>query len=450
MRSRSTLLLVALLMMPGAAAAQDELPPGHPPIDGNGGGPDGDEDPHAGGRRLPGMGQQQSFDATEPAPDLPRGTLVVKVVDAEGQPVRDARVEVGMLRQGQSDRRVGKSNASGEARWDGLPAGPDRAVRVIVTNGPARFPAMPFAMSGDTGYRVTVTRWGVTESTDTLLLFIIRTFLEFAEEGDRLKVTQHLRLMNVGQDAIAPEEGIPIPVPAGMTAFRTEQGMGDQRVVERDGQLFVEGSLAPGEAQLAYGFDLHLDGSEFVFEQRLPFRVILAEVYAERAPGMSMNVTGHRYARAPGDGARGAYVPDGPHRAAPAVARLSQVEGLASRPARPRSRSLDRARARRPRDGPWARRLPRRRGPPSGGARGHRRREGATARRGRAHRGAAREGQARRKPVRARAREEPDAPRRDLAPGELAAWVRNPHPTPLPRPAGEGALIPPRSSTSIA
>lgn len=312
MRSTGTLtLVVALCALPFAAAAQDPpLPPGHPPIGDMGGGdepgaPDGDDphagdagggdpgDPHGGhGRRVSGMGQQQTFDRTERAADLPQGTLVVRVVDPEGEPVADARVEVGMLRNGQSDRRVSKTNASGEARWNGLPTGADRACRVIVTNGPARYPAEPFAMTGATGYRVTVTRWPVTESTQGLLVFIMRTFLEFAEEGDRLKVTQHMQLMNIGQAAIAPDEGIPIPVPAGMKAFRSEQGMGDQRVVERDGKLFVEGSLPPGEVQLAYGFDLALDGRSFTYEQRLPFKVVLAEVYVERAPGMTMKVPG--------------------------------------------------------------------------------------------------------------------------------------------------------------
>ncbi len=163
---------------------------------------------------------------------------------------------------------------------------------MTVTNGPARYPAEPFAMTGATGWRVTVTRWPVTESTEGLLVFIMRTFLEFAEEGDRLKVTQHLQLMNVGQAAIAPDEGIPLPVPSGMKAFRTEQGMGDQRVVERDGKLFIEGSLPPGEVQLAYGFDLALDGREFTYEQRLPLKVVLVEVYAEQAPGRTMKVPG--------------------------------------------------------------------------------------------------------------------------------------------------------------
>lgn len=301
---RRTWIALFLLGWPLTSAAQDELPPGqdelppgHPPIEDAGGGADGDAagdgNPHAGlGRRMGGMGQQQTFDKVEPADDLPAGTVVVRVVDAQGEPVPDARVEVGMLQQGQRDRKVGKTNAQGEVRWDHLPSGADRACRIVVTNGPARFPAEPFAMDGPTGFRVTVTRWGVTESTDALLLFIMRTFLEFAEEGDRLKVTQHLQLMNVGTEAIAPDGGIPIPVPAGMKAFRTEQGMGDQRVVEHDGKLVIEGSLPPGEVQLAYGFDLDLSGSEFTYEQRIPFRLVLAEVYAEKAPGMTVRVQG--------------------------------------------------------------------------------------------------------------------------------------------------------------
>lgn len=306
MRRVTLISLLALLLVPVAGSAQD-LPPGHPPIgdmgqegeappdDGGGDAQDdggGGDNPHAGGRRMGGMGQQQTFDRVERVPELPRGTLVVRVVDENGEALADAHVEVGMLQNGASDRKVGRTGADGEIRWDRLPAGGDRAFRVIVTNGPARFAAEPFQMSGDSGFRVTVTRWPVTESTQGLLLFVMRTFLEFAEEGDRLKVTQHMQLMNMTRSAIAPDDGIPIPVPRGMKAFRTEQGMGDQRVVDRDGKLFLEGSIPPGEVQLAYGFDLDLSGSNFTYEQRLPFRVVLAEAYVEKAPGMTMKVPG--------------------------------------------------------------------------------------------------------------------------------------------------------------
>lgn len=299
---RSALLaLIALVATPVAAWAQDDtqLPPGHPPIGddagGEGAGDEGhepQENPHAGmgGRRLPGMGGQETFDKVEAASDLPRGTLVVRVVDGENHPVAGARVEVGMLEEGTRDRKVGTTRENGEVRWNGLETGPRRAYRVIVTNGPARYPAEPFQMTGDTGWRATVTRWPVTESTRTLLLFVMRTFLEFAEEGDRLKVTQHLQLMNVGQEAIAPDDGIPVPVPQGMKAFRTEQGMGDQRMVERDGKLFIEGSIPPGEVQLAYGFDLPMSGREFTYEQPIPFRLVMAEAYVEKAPGMKVTI----------------------------------------------------------------------------------------------------------------------------------------------------------------
>ena len=315
MRS-ARIVSLALLALPGGAWAQDEqpLPPGHPPIGDmalpaeDEGEPVGDTDDHgddsgeapasnphmAMGRRMGGTGGRETLDANVADPELPRGTIVVRVVDPEGQPVADAHVELGSLVRGNSERKVGRTGPGGEVRWDDLAMGGQRAYRITVTNGPARYPAAPFQLTGSSGRRVTITQWPVTESTQNLLLFVMRTFLEFAEEGNRLKVTQHLQLMNIGQSAIAPDEGVPLPVPPGMKAFRAEDSMGDQRVAERDGKLWIEGSIPPGEVQLAYGFDLDLKGSDYDYVQRIPFQIVLAEVYVEKAPGMTFNAPNMR------------------------------------------------------------------------------------------------------------------------------------------------------------
>lgn len=301
---RSLLAILLIASVPAVVRAQDpELPPGHPPIGElppeDADAQDGhdhegaDRNPHGGmGRRVPGMGGREGFDRSEPDPELPRGTILVRVVDAEGNPVQRASVELGALSGGNAERKVGRTGAEGEFRWDGLPTSRGRAYRVVVTNGPARFAAPPFQLTASSGHRVTVTRWNVTDSTANLLAFVVRTFLELAQEGNRIRVTQHLQLMNIGTEAIAPEGGIALPMPAGMKAFRTEQGMGDQRLEERDGKVWLEGSVPPGEVQLAYGFDLDTKGSSFRYEQRLPFRVVLAEAYAEKTPGMTFRAPG--------------------------------------------------------------------------------------------------------------------------------------------------------------
>jgi hypothetical protein len=272
----------------GEGEGEDEgggqMPPGHPAV-GEGG------QPPPGHMRIPGMGGS-SLDAVRDDPALPRGTIVTQVVDAQGHPVPNARVELGILAQGNRERRSATTDAQGQARWDGLQTGSDHAYRIAVPNGPARFDAEPLQMTENHGYRVTVTRYGVTQSRQSLLLFVMRTFLEFAEEGDRIKVTQHLQFMNFGEDAIADPEGIPISLPEGYTAFRFDQGMGDQRLVDRDGKIWLEGSLPPGQTQVAYGFDLKSSGSEFSYRQPVPFRLVVAEVYAERAPHMKLRAVG--------------------------------------------------------------------------------------------------------------------------------------------------------------
>lgn len=305
MRSSAALLL--LLSVPSLARAQpdQDLPPGHPPLGdmppgmgmppepGDDGEPRGG-DPHAGlGRTNVGMGGREALDAAEPDPELPRGTVVVRIVDPEARTVSAVRVQLRELAAGGSPRvRTAQTDASGEVMFSGLPVGAGHAYRAVVANGPARYPSAPFQLEEQAGTRVTITRWPITESTRSLIISVLRTFIELGPEGDRLRVTQHLQLMNLGAEAIAAPDGIAWPAPRGLTAFRAEEGMGEQEVVERGGELRIVGVLRPGTAQLAYSFDLPLDGRKYWYEQRLPFRIVLAEAYVEKTPDLTLTVPG--------------------------------------------------------------------------------------------------------------------------------------------------------------
>lgn len=265
------------------------------------------QDAHPGRRGL--------FDAppvasAEPSPELPAGSIRVRVVDLTGQPVEGATVLLGTMAQGGNRERVSAlTDASGVHVWPNLPTGTSQAYRVNVPHERATYSSTPFQLPDDRGYDVRVVRLPVTNDDRTVLQLLGQTFVELREE--RLHVIQQVQLANMSQSAetyVFPEGGIRIRLPEGFVAFQTQAVMTDQKVEEISGYgVRLEGSLPPGRVTLAWAYDLPVTGADMDITFDVPFRTYIYRVITDAPPGMTLSAEGFPEPRAFDDQGRALF-----------------------------------------------------------------------------------------------------------------------------------------------
>ena len=227
---------------------------------------------------------------TSPKSDIPSGTIVVRVLDADSTPVADANVRVGILKSdGSRDEVKGRSDASGVASFGDLPVGDQQAYRVSVSAEGASVGANPFRLPHDRGYEVSLRRLKTTTDLTKIVLYVGAVSVELKDE--RLKVAEQVRLINIDRAAyVFPEEGLLIKLPDGFTAFQTQETMGDQRVSSDEQGVRIKGSLPPGQTTLLWGFDLPVAGTEMTIALDNPFNTYAFRVLVDAVPGLSVKV----------------------------------------------------------------------------------------------------------------------------------------------------------------
>lgn len=249
-------------------------------------------DPHAGVDGAPPVDRLPMNSAVE-TPELRPGTIRVRVLDGANQPVAKARVQLAVM-QGMGARTTvdGATDETGVAVFAGLSVGEGQAYRVNVLHEGAKYSSNPFRLPVNAGYDVMVRQLDTTRDLAEVVLYIGATSVELHDE--RLKIVQQARLVNVGQRTyVFPDKGQFIPLPPGFLAFSAQDTMTDQKVTPVDGKgLRIDGSLAPGQATLTWGFDLPRDGSEATFSIPIPWRNYAYRVLVDAAQGMTLEVDG--------------------------------------------------------------------------------------------------------------------------------------------------------------
>jgi hypothetical protein len=249
-------------------------------------------DPHAGVEGAPPVDRLPMNAAVE-SPELRAGSIRVRVLDGGDRAVAKARVQVGVM-QGMGARTTidATTDDAGIAMLGGLAVGDGQAYRVNVLHQGAKYSSNPFRLPPTHGYEVMVRQLDTTRELTDVVLYIGATSIELQDE--RLKIVQQARLVNVGERTyVFPERGQIIPLPAGFLAFQAQDAMTDQHVTQIEGKgLRIEGSLAPGQATLTWGFDLPREGSEASFSIPIPWRAYAYRVLMDAAPGMMAEVEG--------------------------------------------------------------------------------------------------------------------------------------------------------------
>ncbi len=220
------------------------------------------------------------------------GTILVSVVDAMNQPVAGATVRIGVMKaDGSRESIVRQTDERGQLRASELPTGSSQAYRVNVVNDGATYSSTPFRLEPDRGHRVQIRILPVTRSRRSLLQTLGQTMLEYRNE--RVHITEQAQLTNLGEETIVfDDDELRIDLPAGFTAFQSQPGMTDQRLVPDEHGFVLRGSLPPGRATLVWAYDIPLRGDELHFSHPIPFRTYAYRVMSDAMGGMELVVDG--------------------------------------------------------------------------------------------------------------------------------------------------------------
>lgn len=277
---------------PGPVDPHAALPPGHPPTA---------ADPHA-GAEIQRAAVPQTF--AEEAPGLAPGVVLVRVVNAAGDPQPEALVRLGAMRDGDRDTpREARTDNNGVARFEGLDRGSGIAYRASTEREGARFGAMPFQLGARSGYRVQLVRHEVEHGGRAVLLWDARVELRFKD--DRIVVVHRYRVANLSglalpgdpphPTAYVPQPGLRFGLPAGYTAFQAAPSMDDLRLNAEGDVAILQGSVAPTVDQpveVTWQYHVPIRGGDVSLEMSLPLPLVNATLASEAPRGLSMEVEG--------------------------------------------------------------------------------------------------------------------------------------------------------------
>jgi hypothetical protein len=285
----------------GAGADDEEaLPPGHPATGAAG-------DPHAGGAphgkadgqsngAMPGVFEPPP-DTTDESADLPPGTILATIVDANERPIPNASITIGIVNnsvaKGESRKHITRNaDAAGVLRLDNLENESHIAYRVTVPKDGAVFAAPPFRLPEKHGMRVKLHVYQVTHDIEQALI-VTQVIVYVEMKDDRVQVQEALSIWNFGPVTWVPEN-VMLALPGTYTAFSTQQGMSDTGVdnVEKKG-VRLRGTFAPGRHDIEFRWQLPYDGDrDVMLDVGMPPHLAAARLMAPASRTMGFFGTG--------------------------------------------------------------------------------------------------------------------------------------------------------------
>lgn len=286
----ASLVCVALSASAQGPAPAGPMPPGHPPV-GDDPAPAPPTPPGTPGRPQP--RQDQSVASSE----LPVGTVVAKIADANGNPIPSLPVRLAVQRQSvaegdSSDFKAATTNGEGKVRFVGLESGGKFSYRILVKNDPAEYASASFNLREDMGQSVVLHVYPVTRDIKRSMVGA-RGFVMVAPRDDVFQFEVLFRVFNVGTTTWVPDDLV-LELPEGWKAFSAQESMDDTRVAaEGDRGVRLLGTFSPGQHDVAFRFQVPNDHDETVdFRLTLPPHMAELQVMSEAAKGMGFEVAG--------------------------------------------------------------------------------------------------------------------------------------------------------------
>ena len=281
MKRISVLVLALTVVSPSATFAQAQpMPAGHPSVG-----------------AAPAAPAAPEQDAVVPSPTVPPGTIRLKLVNAQGQPIANADVKLGILFQKISEGeqrtdKVAKTDDAGIVTFSGLTPSSDFSYRLTSRSGPAEYATDPIQLKPDMGVQALLHVYPVTRRVeDAPVGAIVYVYVETRDDVFQFEVL--CRYGNRGNVTWVPD-GARMSLPAGFKAFKAGEAMTDVRFEEEPGKgAKLVGTLSPGQHQASFRFQLKREGeSQAAFNFGLPPHVGEARFIAEAAPTMEIDVEG--------------------------------------------------------------------------------------------------------------------------------------------------------------
>jgi hypothetical protein len=274
-------LLLGALLVPSTSFAQGEpVPAGHPPV---------------GSAAAPAPKLEE--DAVIPSPEVPAGTIRVKLVNEKGEPLPNADVKLGILFQKisegeQKSEQRAKTDINGFASFSGLTQSSDFSYRVSARSGPAEYSSDPIQLKGGQGVLALLHVYPVTRDLESASIGS-RGFIYVETRDDVFQFEVLFRIFNMGTVTWVPD-GTEMKLPAGFKAFKAGESMGDARFEEEAGRgVRLAGTFSPGQHNVSFRFQIprkEEDSASFRFGM-LPHTAEIRFI-AEAAATMQLDVEG--------------------------------------------------------------------------------------------------------------------------------------------------------------
>jgi hypothetical protein len=290
-KTRAALVAVALLVAPASSFAQAAapaqsaapaqaapLPAGHPSTGAPAAAP-----------------AQLEQDAVVTNPQIPPGTIQVKLVNETGEPLANTEVKLGVqfqkISEGeQHSEKHAKTDAEGLAVFSGLTPGSDFSYRVSSKNGPAEYSSEPVQLKPELGVLALLHVYPFTRNIEEASIGS-RGFVYVETRDDVFQFEVLFRYFNMGAISWVPEEAR-MKLPEGFKAFKAGEAMDDTRFEEEPGKgVKLGGTFGPGQHNVSFRFQLPRHGeSSASFRFGLPPHTAEIRFIAEAAPSMQLDV----------------------------------------------------------------------------------------------------------------------------------------------------------------
>jgi hypothetical protein len=159
------------------------------------------------------------------------------------------------------DEQQGTTDAQGHFRFEGLDPSPERIYFPVVEYHDVSYYPSPVSFKDAPTQSVTITIYEPT-ADDAQVLFPRTNLILTGVDPERLYVMEMGVASNRGDRAYAAPETLRFALPAGAESFSPRFGMMADAVSQRPSGFVLTGPLLPGDHELAYSYELPVQGQQ--------------------------------------------------------------------------------------------------------------------------------------------------------------------------------------------
>ncbi len=255
------------------------------------------QNPHGGGGRPRGQGgYEPPEDVVAPSPEIPAGTIVVRILDAEDKPLPSTDVTLEILHQSVAlgdtrESKSGTTNDDGFVQFDGLRVGSGHVYKVKAANQGATFQSTPFGLNREgSGVAVVLHVFEASANMDDSLIFTpdARVFLSLKDD---VIVVQYEALI-ANPSPVAWIADHPIVMPPEYKAFTGEDDAAPATIAGEH-SVTIKGTVPPGGAVIRFRFHVpHHNDSDIAIPIALPPNTTRVLIAAEASKKMGLTADG--------------------------------------------------------------------------------------------------------------------------------------------------------------